>query len=302
MTSPEFLVDIPMCAYNHEKFISQAIEGVINQKTSFKYRLFIGEDCSTDNTKEIILRYQSEYPDKIFPFFREKNLGAHENSELLFKACTSKYIALCDGDDFWVDPNKLQKQIDILEENINYAGCSSNVFEKNGDELKPVFGKKNEISFDDFMKGNSIHTCSVVYRNIIKIPEWYSQCKMGDWILWLLLTKVGPIYNVDELMSVYRMHNDGVWISRGKENNLKDIINTYTVLINNFPEKDKSLLRLGAKQYYIHLLNLLISKRSEGIFYWTYKAFKFDFDLKWFKFLIRYFINSLKFRTNAVKG
>src|SRR5258708_13979176 len=111
----EYIVSIPMCAYNHERFIAQAIEGVIRQQTNFKYKLIIGEDCSPDKTRQIVKKYADEYPDKIKAFLHEKNIGAHANSKILFNACTTKYIALCDVDAYWCDDTKLQKQVDLLE-------------------------------------------------------------------------------------------------------------------------------------------------------------------------------------------
>src|SRR4030042_773776 len=116
-----YLLNIPLCTYNHESFIAQAIEGVIMQKTNFKFRLYIGEDASTDNTKNIVIKYAQNYPGIIFPIFHEKNIGPSENSRILFSKCTSKYIALLDGDDYWTDPYKLQKQVDFLEGNPEYA-------------------------------------------------------------------------------------------------------------------------------------------------------------------------------------
>src|SRR5689334_3092381 len=105
----KYIVDIPVCTYNHERYIAQAIEGIVNQKTDFKYRLIIGEDCSTDGTRGIVQRYLERYPDKMKVFFHEKNLGAAENSKILFNECKAKYVALCDGDDYWSDIYKLQK-------------------------------------------------------------------------------------------------------------------------------------------------------------------------------------------------
>ena len=119
-----YMVDIPMCTYNHEKYIAQTIESILMQKTDFKIRLFIGEDCSIDNTRKIVKQYAEKYPDIIFPVYHNENIGAVRNSEILLKKCTAKYIALLDGDDYWTDPYKLQKQVDFLEKNPEYSLCS----------------------------------------------------------------------------------------------------------------------------------------------------------------------------------
>jgi glycosyltransferase involved in cell wall biosynthesis len=290
MKNSEFLVDIPMCAYNQAEFIDQAIEGIINQKTSFKYRLLIGEDCSTDNTKEIIKTFAEKYPDKIFVFFREKNLGAHRNSILLFKECTSPYIALCDGDDYWIDPHKLQKQVDFLEVNLEYEGVSCNVFEKVGDSLNETKNKPI-VDFEDLAKGNPLYTCSVLFRSAnLQIPTWFSSCKMGDWILWLLLAIKGPFFNMEDVMCVYRIHSTGTWSGKSTETNIKDILHTYEILFNNIKDENKlKMLTQGANQYYIRLLRMLYEKRSSDFLFWFRKSLFFNWKIENLEYLLKYF-------------
>lgn len=293
MKNSEFLVDIPICTYNQEKFIAQTIQGILNQRTNFKYRLFIGEDCSSDGTKDVIKKYLALHPDIIFAFFHERNLGAHENSKILFKACNSKYIALCDGDDYWVNNDKLQKQVEFLETNPDYVACSTNAFEDDGSGLRAMVNKKNILTFEDFAYGNPIYTSSVLCKNIITLPSWFAECKMGDWIIWLLLSQNGPVYNFEEPMTVYRMHNNGIWIGKGKESNLKDMIAAYNILIENLPIENRARLIRGAKQHYNQLLSILCEKKSKEIFYWTNRAFWFSYNIKSLGYLVRYFRNVL---------
>ena len=113
MTEP--LVSVKMITYNHAPYIARAIEGVLQQKTNFPFELVIGEDCSTDGTREIVFEYQRKYPKLIRVVASEKNLGAAANSRQTTKVCRGKYLAFCEGDDFWHDPSKLQKQVDYLE-------------------------------------------------------------------------------------------------------------------------------------------------------------------------------------------
>jgi glycosyltransferase involved in cell wall biosynthesis len=110
------LVSVKMMTYNHEPYITQAIEGILCQKTSFPFELVIGEDCSTDRTLEIVMDFQKKYPHVIRVVTSEKNVGAHKNSERTRKACRVKYIAFCEGDDYWQDSYKLKKQVDYLED------------------------------------------------------------------------------------------------------------------------------------------------------------------------------------------
>jgi len=109
----EVLVSVIMLVYNHEAYIAQAIEGVLMQKTNFKYELIIGEDCSTDNSKEIIREYHKKYPDIIYPVYWKKNVGANKNANTIRARARGKYIATCEGDDYWCDEDKLQNQIDF---------------------------------------------------------------------------------------------------------------------------------------------------------------------------------------------
>src|SRR6202000_1218415 len=146
-----------------------AIEGVVNQKTNYKYRLLIGEDCSTDGSRAIIEKYAFLYPEKVFPLYHKKNVGAAENSKALFRQCKGKYIALCDGDDYWIDPLKLQKQIDFLEANPDYAICFHRVYELEEGKTPVISSIGNpevETTFTlrDLAQRNFLQTPSVVYR------------------------------------------------------------------------------------------------------------------------------------------
>ena len=121
-TEPQ--VSVCMLTYNHEKYIAQAIESVLMQKTDFDYELVIGEDCSVDKTREIVKKFQLKCPNIIKPIYHERNVGASRNCfEFVLPACKGKYIALLEGDDYWIDSLKLQKQIDVFEANSHIALC-----------------------------------------------------------------------------------------------------------------------------------------------------------------------------------
>ena len=119
-------VSVLMITYNHENFIREAIEGVLMQKTDFPIELIIGEDCSTDGTRKIVMEYASKYPDIIRPLLPDSNLGMMKNFIETMQAATGKYIALCEGDDYWTDPYKLQKQVDILNKLPDIISVTTN--------------------------------------------------------------------------------------------------------------------------------------------------------------------------------
>ena len=115
------MVSVFMLAYNHEKYIAEAIDSVLMQKTDFDFDIVIGEDCSTDATRRIVLEDAQKYPNKIKPILHNVNVGAMLNQRYVLEACTGKYVAMCEGDDYWTDPFKLQKQVDFLEANKEYV-------------------------------------------------------------------------------------------------------------------------------------------------------------------------------------
>lgn len=218
LQSGNIMASVCMITYNHEHFIRQAIEGVLMQQTSFPIELVIGEDCSTDRTREICIEYQQKHPDKIRLLLNEKNLGMNPNFMATLKACTGKYIALCEGDDYWTDPLKLQKQVEFLEANKEYVICAHDVWVKTNGELKDDFIIKKRFPkttfnvFDLLFFGNQIHTPSVVIRNDLSdYPEQALKSPLGDFFLWVWLTREGGlIKKFEEKMGVYR-HGVGVF-------------------------------------------------------------------------------------------
>src|SRR5579863_10267113 len=192
-------VSVHMITYNHEKYIADAINGVAFQKTNFPIELIISDDCSTDKTRQIIEKFTIMYPDLLRPIFREKNIGSMANFTDTFSYCSGKFIALCEGDDYWSDPYKLQKQVDFLENNPNYVGCFHNTEERYEDSMvKSSFLYSNlpqaqNVSFKDLAAGNLIPTCSVIFRNfnIDPLPAWYSTLPIGDWPLHLINSAKG---------------------------------------------------------------------------------------------------------------
>jgi glycosyltransferase involved in cell wall biosynthesis len=220
----DLTVSVFMTTYNHASYIAQAIEGVVKQETDFPFKLFIGEDCSTDGTAEICRRYKKEYPDKIELISREKNLGAPANSIELYEKCFAygSYIAMCEGDDYWTDLRKLQKQVDFLEVNPDFAVCFHRVNIISDDSSQPIIvsnQNQKEISdFDDLARANFIHTASCVFRNCLNIENLFgfNEIILGDWYLFLLLARHGKIKFFEEVMANYRLHQGGVY-SAGKE-------------------------------------------------------------------------------------
>lgn len=242
------LVSVNMITYNHEPYIAQAIEGVINQKTNFPFELVIGEDCSTDNTRKIIYDYQMKYPDIINLVTSDSNVGGHQNSLRTTIACSGKYIAYCEGDDYWHNPNKLQIQADFLENNDNYGMVHSNanLFNTYSGELTESYLKLSSdlddanAYFEILTDTRHVFTPTVCVRRNLLIeilqnnPECTSeQFLMGDLQLWLELSHVSKVKYFTESLATYNFLEESATQSKDPikllrfEKSFKDLIQLY---------------------------------------------------------------------------
>ncbi len=224
-------VSVFITTYNQEKYIAQAIESALNQQTNFSYEILIGEDCSTDNTRKIVKDYAIKYPNKIRTFLYEKNIGGHANVDNLIKAAKGQYLAWLEGDDYWRDPKKLQKQADILDKHKDVVISCHNVaiVDENSRELS-IFYKnihpKKISNISKLILGNFIHTPSCVFRNNIAdiTPNWIHQLSLGDWPRHLILSQYGKIHYIPDIMAAYRKTNSGVWSHCGLDYRIEKTI------------------------------------------------------------------------------
>ena len=210
----QITVSIFLLTYNQEQFIAQTINSILMQKANFKFQIVIGEDCSTDGTRSICKTFAEKYSNKIklLPAL-EKNIGLIANYMRTIKACEGKYIAICDGDDYWIDENKLQKQVSFLEDNPNYSIVYSKLKKlfPDGTFKESIQRKlKQAGDFDDLVFENVIPSVTVLFRNrqnISAVPTWITNFPYGDWPTYLWILKDGgKIHFMDEITAVYRMH------------------------------------------------------------------------------------------------
>ncbi len=233
MTNP--LVSITCTAYNHEKFIRDTIEGFLMQKTTFPFEIIIHDDASTDNTAEIIKEYELKYPDLIKPIYQKENQlskGISITLNYTLPRAKGKYIAMCEGDDFWTDPDKLQKQIDFLESNSDYSLCvggykSVNVHTKEEEEVIKIPNgviKDNEgytFTLSDTRNNWITKTLTLVFRNKSEILKQLGQYKsIRDVHLIYHILKTGKGYYFTEVMGTYRIHKGGIFSMRNKDSKL----------------------------------------------------------------------------------
>lgn len=217
-------VSIICLTYNQEKYVRDCLDGFIAQKTDFPYEVLIYDDASTDATPEIIKDYTSRFPSVFKPTFYQVNnysqglgfVGLYTG----IKEAKGKYVAYCEGDDYWTDPLKLQKQVDFLEANPDYAICAHETLVRNEDYAKLdglVFSEftKNlfistsgrHFTFRDTLTGNIFHISSMMYRNRnLTLPRWLPTVSACDMVLYMILAREGDVYVLPDIMSVYRGH------------------------------------------------------------------------------------------------
>jgi len=213
-------LSVVMITYNHERFVAQALSSVLAQRTNFDFEIIVAEDCSTDGTRAIVMDFVRRYPGKILPLLRERNLGMMRNFKEALAASSGSYVALLDGDDYWIREDKLQAQVDFLDSHPDHAVCCTRVqFRDEINHSEPyIWPPKVSGSYplSDLLETYCwIATCSVMYRwgSVGPLPEWFLTLKMADWPLHILVGRSGKIHVMDEVVSLYRVHSGGAWSS-----------------------------------------------------------------------------------------
>lgn len=217
MTAP--LVSICCLTYNHERFLRTAIESFLMQDTSFPIEIIIHDDASTDRTPEIVQEYCARLPDVFVSIAQSENQYSRGfrgiTARLVLPRARGKYVALCEGDDYWTDRHKLQQQIDCLEANPALSGSFHETLQLQVDGTPGrIFGQKAPELFtaeDTFSTLSPFHTSSLVFRNALgDMPPWIGDVVSGDMALFSIISSLGPLKKIPGVMSVYRKHPDGI--------------------------------------------------------------------------------------------
>ena len=236
-------VSVPIITYNHQAYIATALDSVLMQAVDFTYEIIVGEDCSTDKTREILIDYQKRYPEKIRLLLNDKNIGGQQNAIQTYAACRGEYIASLDGDDYWTSPDKLKKQVNFLEKHPECSICFHDALIVYDDGSKePTHYRPSQKEFstaEDLLFDNYIPTCSAMYRRglLKNTPAWIDNLKMGDWPMYILNSIDNTIGYMNETMAVYRVHSGGIWSMKHRHIHEMAIIELFETLEKHLPVK-----------------------------------------------------------------
>ena len=223
------LVSICCLTYNHEAFIRDALEGFLRQRTDFDFEILIYDDASTDGTARIIREYAMGDPERIRPILQEENQYSkgvtNPSGAFNFPRARGKYIAMCEGDDYWTDPDKLQRQVDYLESHPGCSLCihSARILTVDGSRsdrrMRPYRGNRRIRPEEIIDKACGYATASMVFpsRLVKELPSYYTDCPVGDIPLQLMAAAEGYGYYMDRDMSVYRVGVAASWTVQGKQ-------------------------------------------------------------------------------------
>ena len=301
MQNPEYkniIVSIIMITYGHEKYIRHAIEGVLMQECNFEFELIVSNDCSPDNTQEIVNKIILNHPkgEKIKYFRHSKNIGMIENSFFAVNQCFGKYTAGCEGDDYWTDPYKLQKQVDFLEQNNEYTLCFTNykILKQleNHNQIIDLEVNKNIYLIEEIIINNPFAACtSLIKTDYLKsFPDFFKQLPFSDLAFYLfsMNESKSKAYLLNDVTSIYRLHHGGVHgkahlSNKGMIQAFKQRVKFWEIILeNNYLIEYKSQI---IKKIIFDQKKLLIYLKEDNYFI-TYFILKFKIFIMRIRYLL----------------
>jgi glycosyltransferase involved in cell wall biosynthesis len=290
MTKEYPRVSVQLVTYNHEKYIERALRGAIMQQTNFRYEIVISDDLSSDRTRDIIYHFKKRYPDLIRLCMPDRKLGMIENFLHTMKNCiNTEYIALLDGDDYWIHPSKLQIQVNYLNKHRHCSMCFHNVLIHNEHKNNLYVANTHKIkkisTLADLIPFNFITTSSVMFRknSINGLTDLMPQLPFYDWWSYIFSARNGTIGYIDTVMGAYRVHHGGAWTQAGRESikttikKLKADVRFYNFINTHLDYKYDDLIerQINKRNAKIRrqLIKLFLAKKNPTIykFYRTIK-------------------------------
>lgn len=232
------LLSVCIITYNHGKYLREAIDSVLIQKVNFNFEIIVADDYSLDDTRQILFEYKERFPNLFKLILQEKNVGAAQNwYDLLFMA-KAKYISYFEGDDYWIDPLKLQKQINILESGNKYSACVHQTQLLINGKLGNLFNENvpQIITIKDLYEGRLFHTASCIFKKSILdyFPKKSIMMASGDRFLNFCIAIEGSIFFIEDTMCIYRKHDKGLSSNMTPKKLLLDL-NTIQYLKKIYP-------------------------------------------------------------------
>ena len=302
--SEEIIVSIRCTVFNHENYLRQCLDGIVSQKTNFKYEAIVHDDASSDGSADIIREYAEKYPSIVKPIYQKENQFSKDIAivrETVTKACSGKYMAWCEGDDYWIDPFKLQKQVAILENDHTIGlvyGKAKQFLDKKKSFKKQSYGSIVE-SAKDLIFSNTIPTPTVMVRKSlytqymneldIQSQKWL----MGDYPLWIYLAVHSRLYFINDDLAVYRILEESACHSNNRFKlerfylsaiNMKRFLNSkYNIVDDNFLDNQKNELLLmnaavfGDYQEVIRLYSVLYDPQPIVVFFYKLARYRLLF-------------------------
>lgn len=267
------VVSVFCVAFNHEKFIRDAIEGFLMQETTFPVEIFIHDDASTDCTADIVREYAAKYRKLFWTVLQTENQWSKGNHNTYFLGWVQKqrgeFIAFCEGDDYWTNPHKLQKQVELLVADSNAIGAFHQVQLKrpavmSPENLTPI-NTPPLLSFEDIVCSNLRATCSMMFRRDPACTQdllWMSGLPMGDWPLQVALATVGHWRYLSETMAVYRIHSDGVWIGLDDYERNVGVLQFYNAVESHFGARASVIVGKQRKELQAWLMSESLSRND----------------------------------------
>lgn len=270
------MVSISCIAYNHEPYIARALNSFLMQKTSFKYEILIHDDASTDGTARIIKEYADRYPDMIKPMYQKENQYSKGISNISgtfnFPRAEGKYIAMCEGDDYWIDDQKLQMQVDYMEAHpvctmcFHAARIESEDHALRDTQVRPYRGNRVCTPEEVIDKRANYPTASLMFPAFLarKLPKYYFECPVGDVPIHIFMASKGEVYYIDRKMSVYQQGVSVSWSTQMEQGNYKENLichhNAMKKMFRAFSEEtnhqyDAAIERAFGRMDFLTLLN-----------------------------------------------
>lgn len=312
----EIMVSIICNTYNHRNFIRHALDGFVKQITDFKIEILIHDDASTDGTKEIVQQYEERYPDLIKPIFQTENQyskGIQISKTFQFPRMRGKYVAWCEGDDYWTDSNKLQKQVDFLESHPDYSMCCHSGFYVDEKEKKlpgmfRAFSQDTDISTSEAIRKWVCPTASIVYRRDLReksnFPDMaFAPC--GDYPLIINMSLLGKIRYFDSPMCAYRKNRNSVSATWDRNIDKKIDVNSRFIrmldeidIYTNYMFSDDIKAMKNTKEFF----NLLLMREFKAAMSPKYKEVFRKNKASFYNYLIDAYFPWLLFVYRKIKG